>query len=138
MNKKPQIYHGEWWVPAKVDHDIRSIYFEPEKMMGHETKYTGTLIYHEDNNTTLELYTVPSNNRYKYYKYNDVIWGKDANLMKYTLFNVVMQDKPLGDFTKHSFDVGLILIGDHVLSLDEVHFGECTIQFPYFLNSAAL
>lgn len=136
MNNNPQIYHGEWWVPAVADHDIRMNFFEPEQMMGHETKYTGTLTYYGDKDSTLELYTVPSFIRSKYYKYNDVIWGKDANMMKYTLFNVVMQDVPLGDFTKNTFDVGLILIGDHVLSLDEVHFSECTIQFPYLKNWA--
>ena len=41
MNNNPQIYHGEWWVPAVLDYDMRSICFEPEKMMGHETKYKG-------------------------------------------------------------------------------------------------
>ena len=136
MSNKPQIFHGEWWVPAVADHNTRMIYPEPEQMMGLEKKYTGTLTYYGDKDSTLELYHVPSDFHSRHYKYNNVMWGKDANMMKYTLFNIVMQDMPLGDFTKNTFDVGLILIGDHVLSLDEIHFSECTIQFPYLKNWA--
>ncbi len=136
MNTNPQIYHGEWWVPAVADHDTRMVYPEPEQMMWNERPYTGTLTYYEDEDSTLELYHVPSNFHARHYQYNKVIWGKDANLMRYTLFNVVMQEKPLGDFTKTTFDVGLILIGDHVLSLDEVNFCECVVQFPFLRNWA--
>ena len=130
MNSNPMIFHGEWWVPAKADPHNRISPFitVPE---GCESKCIGTLVYHGDKDSTLELYTNPSFISGHYYKYNDVMWGKDAYQMRYTLFNVIMKDEPLGDFTKRSFDVGLILVGDHVLSLDEIHFSECTIQFPY-------
>lgn len=135
MNNNPMIYHGEWWVPAKADPHNRFSPFQslPEEC---EQKCMGTLVYHGDKDSTLELYTNPSYISGRYYKYNDVMWGKDANQMRYTLFNVFMKDEPLGDFTKHTFDVGLILIGDHVLSLDEVNFCECTVQFPFLRNWA--
>lgn len=136
MNTNPQIFHGEWWVPAVADRDTQMVFLEPDQMMGLERRYTGTLTYYGDKDSTLELYHVPSDFHSRHYKYNNVMWGKDANMMKYTLFNIVMQDMPLGDFTKNTFDVGLILIGDHVLSLDEIHFSECTIQFPYLKNWA--
>lgn len=129
------IFHGKWWVPAKADphNRLSPLLTVPE---GRESKCMGTLVYHGDKDSTLELYTDPNNINGRYYKYNDVMWGKDANQMRYTLFNVFMKDEPLGDFTKHSFDVGLILVGDHVLSLDEIRFSECTIQFPYLRNWA--
>ncbi|MBR1546993.1 MAG: hypothetical protein IJ633_09430 [Prevotella sp.] len=133
MNKSPLIFHGEWWVPAKVDPQNSMFHTMPE---GFERKYTGTLSFDEEKGAILETYLVPSYYSAHYYKYNDVIWGKDANQMIYTLFNVVMQDKPLGDFTKTTFDVGLILIGDHVTSLDEVNFRECVVQFPFLRNWA--
>lgn len=129
------IFHGEWWVPAKADPHNR---FSPFLSLseGCEQKCMGTLVYHGDKDSALELYTNPSYISGRYYKYNDVMWGKDANQMRYTLFNVFMKDEPLGDFTKHSFDVGLILVGDHVLSLDEIRFSESIIQFPYLRNWA--
>ena len=46
MNTNPQIYHGEWWVPALVDRDPRMVYPEPEKMMGHEKRYMGIKTAH--------------------------------------------------------------------------------------------
>ena len=80
MNNNPQIYHGEWWVPAVADRDT--------KMMGHERKYTGTLTYYGDKNSTLELYHTPSNFHSKHYCQNDVIWGRDANGIKILLKQV--------------------------------------------------
>ena len=72
MSKNPQIFHGEWWVPAVADHDTRMTFLQPEGMMGHETKYTGTLTYYEDEDSTLELYLVPSNFHARHYQYNKV------------------------------------------------------------------
>ena len=43
MSKNPQIFHGEWWVPALLDPDMHSIYLDPKQAMGQETKYKGTL-----------------------------------------------------------------------------------------------
>ena len=79
MNNNPLIYHGEWWVPAVADYDTRMNFIEPKQMMGHETKYTGTLTYYGDKDSILELYHVPSNFHSKHYCQNEVIWGKDAN-----------------------------------------------------------
>lgn len=31
-----RIYHGEWWVPAVLDHDTSMLALEPKKAMGHE------------------------------------------------------------------------------------------------------
>lgn len=132
----PLIYHGEWWIPAKLDPSLQMLLFEPESMMGKENRYTGTLTYYEDKGTTLELYHIPSNFRGRYHGSNPVIWGKDANGNFFTLFNVDLKNHFLGDFTKTEFTVGLILIGIHVLSLDDTSFNQCIVKFPYLRNWA--
>ena len=136
MNNNPQIYHGEWWVPAVLDYDMRSICFEPEKMVGHETKYKGTLTYYEDKNSTLELYLYPSNFHAKHYCQNDVMWGQDANGNIFTLFNVTMKEQQRVDFTDTKFVVAYILIGEHVLSAFDKCYRSCIVQFPYLRNWA--
>lgn len=136
MNTNPQIFHGEWWVPAVADYYTRMNFLEPEKMMGHETKYTGTLTYYEDKDSTLELYHVPSNFNSKHYCHNEVIWGRDANGHIFTLFNVLMKEHRMGDFTCTKFVVSLILMGEHVLSIEDSRFKSCEIHFPYLRNWA--
>ena len=136
MNKNPQIYHGEWWVPAVADHNTRMITFQPEKMMGHEKRYTGTLKYYGDADTTLELYRVPSNFHSRHYYENHVMWGKDANGHIFTLFNVLMKEHQMGDFTCTKFVVSLILVCEHVLSIEDSRFKSCEVHFPYLRNWA--
>jgi len=136
MNKNPQIYHGEWWVPAVADHNTRMITFQPEQMMGHEKRYTGTLTYYGDADTTLELYHVPSNFHSRHYYENQVMWGKDANGHIFTLFNVLMKEHRMGDFTCTKFVVSLILVGEHVLSIEDSRFKSCEVHFPYLRNWA--
>lgn len=136
MANSPQIFHGEWWVPAIVDYDMRMVVCEPEQMMGHEKKYIGTLTYCEDEVSTLEFYHVPSNFRSNLYCQNQVIWGQDANGHLFTLFDVEMQDKDSADFSNTKFEVDLILVGAHVLSLDDMFIGRCVVQFPYLRNWA--
>ena len=136
MNTTPLIFHGEWWLPAVVDHDIRMLYQNPEQMMGHEKKYTGTLTYYGDKETTLELYHVPSNSHSKHYGQNDVMWGKDANGNFFTLFNVTMGEPRMEDIASTKFVVGLILMGEHVLSMDDTRFKSCEVRFPYLRNWA--
>lgn len=136
MDNNPQIFHGEWWVPAVADRDTRMMFLQPEGMMGHERKYTGTLTYYGDKNSTLELYHTPSNFHSKHYHQNDVIWGKDANGNIFTLFNVMMNEQHLGDFSCIKFVVAYILIGEHVLSPFDKCFGSCIVQFPYLRNWA--
>lgn len=136
MNTNPQIFHGEWWVPAVSDHDTRMIFSEPEKMMGSEKKYTGTLTYYGDADATLELYHVPSNFHSSHYSQNKVMWGKDANGNVFTLFNVMMKEQQMGDFTCTKFVVGLILMGEYVLSIEDTRFKSCEVHFPYLRNWA--
>ena len=139
MSNNPQIYHGEWWVPAPHDRDLCSTFLEePKKLMemGLEPKYKGTLTYYEDKESTLELYLYPSNFHAKHYHQNDVIWGQDANGNIFTLFNVTMQEKRMGDFSCTKFAVAYILIGEHVLSAFDKKFGSCIVQFPYLRNWA--
>lgn len=134
MNTNPQIFHGEWWVPAVLDHDTRMVFPEPEQMMGSEKKYTGTLTYYGDENSTLELYHVPSNLTSSHYVYNKVIWGKDANGRIFTLFNVVMKEERGFDMTSIKFVVGVVLIGVHILSTDEKQWIRSIIRFDYLNN----
>lgn len=134
MNKNPQIFHGEWWVPAVADRDTRMIALHPEQMMGHEKKYTGTLAYYGDENSTLELYHVPSNLTSSHYVYNKVIWGKDANGRIFTLFNVVMKEERGFDMTSIKFVVGVVLIGEQILSTDEKQWIRSIVRFDYLNN----
>ena len=136
MNTNPQIFHGEWWVPAVADHNTRMNVFDPKKMMGLEKKYTGTLTYYGDKNATLELYHVPSNFHSSHYHQNKVMWGIDANGHIFTLFNVLMKEQRIGDFTCTKFVVSLILMGEHVLSGDDACYCKCVVQFPYLRNWA--
>jgi len=134
MNTNPQIFHGEWWVPAVADYDTRMVFLEPEQVMGHEKKYTGTLTYSGDKDSTLELYHVPSNFHSRHYKYNNVMWGKDANGHIFTLFDVKMEESNWEDLSERKFTVSLILIGEHVLSLEENKYSRCIATYPYLTN----
>lgn len=136
MNTNPQIFHGEWWVPAVADHDTQMMFLQPEGMMGHEHKYTGTLTYYGDKNSTLVLYHTPSNFHSKHYCQNDVIWGRDTNGHIYTLFDVIIEERHRGDFSYMKFVVSCILVGEHVLSSYDACFSQCIVQFPYLKNWA--
>ena len=137
MNNNPQIYHGEWWVPAPQDPGMCSSFLEePRKLMGLETKYKGTLTYYEDKDSTLELYLYPSNFHAKHYCQNDVMWGQDANGNIFTLFNVTMKEQQRVDFTDTKFVVAYILIGEHVLSAFDKCYRSCIVHFPYLRNWA--
>ncbi len=131
MSKKPQIYHGEWWLPAKADPSNSIFMTLPE---GGERKYTGTLTYNGDEESTLVLYHVPSSYHYSHYNYNKVLWGKDSNDNIFTLFNIAMREKRGMDFSCVTYIVGMILIGEHVLSLSECWTKKCVVYFPYLNN----
>lgn len=137
MNKTPQIFHGEWWVPAVMDHDLADMFVSnPSSMMGLEQKYIGTLTYYENEDSILELYHTPSNFRANLYHHNEIMWGMDANSNIFTLFNIEMKEKSDGDVTNTVFEVGFILIGEHVLSFDDARFNICIVQFPFLRNWA--
>lgn len=128
MNNSPIIYHAEWWTPAKADPGNSNFMPLPE---GTEMRYTGNLIYDKEKGSKLELYIVPSRFRAKFYEHNYVLWGKDANGNLFTLFNVEMKNWRNGEFSKSEFSVGMILIGEHVLTLDDTRYGQCIVKFPY-------
>ena len=134
MSKKPQIYHGEWWVPAVADYNTRMNFPEPEQLMGHEKKYTGTLTYHGNEDSVLELLHVPSTSHYSHYGQNNVMWGSDRNGNRFTLFNVTVREDPRVDMSSIHFVVGVILIGEHVLSIDDKLWKKCVVRFPYLNN----
>ena len=133
-----RIYHGEWWVPAIYDYDTRMLALKPEKSIGHGKKYMGTLTYSGDKDSTLELYHVLSDFHAKHYHQNDVMWGRDANGHIFTLFNVMVKEQRMEDFTCIKFVVSYILIGEHVLSAHDKCFKSCIVQFPYLRNWAFL
>lgn len=134
MNTKPQIYHGEWWVPAVADYNTRMNFPEPEQLMGHEKKYTGTLTYYGNEDSVLELLHVPSTSHYSHYGQNNVMWGSDRNGNRFTLFNVTVREDPRVDMSSIHFVVGVILIGEHVLSIDDKLWKKCVVRFPYLNN----
>lgn len=136
MNTNPQIYHGEWWVPAEADHGTRMFGHHQKQMMGLEKKYTGTLIYYGDGDTTLELYHVPSLYRFSSFGQNKVMWGQDANGHVFTLFNAHIFHKQIGDFSSTKYAVGLVLMGEHVLSIEDTRFKSCEVHYPYLRNWA--
>ena len=138
MKNKPQIYHEEWWLPADANPKNQG----PFKNEPFEKPYPGTLTYYEDEDATLELYHTPSNYHSSLFRFNGVLWGKDANGNVFTLFDAVMTDWNMGikdgnhDFTKTEFKVSLVLIGEHVLSLEDTRFNQCVVQIPYLRNWA--
>ena len=134
MNSNSQKYHGEWWVPAELDPDNLCLF--PRQFKGMEKRYTGTLTYHEKGKATLELYHVPSKFHATLYKYNIVLWGKDADGKIFTLFNLVMNKQNIGEFTNTTFSVGCILKGEHVKSVEDAYFSRCIIKYPYLRNWA--
>lgn len=136
MNPNPQIYHGEWWVPAKVNQTVRGFCLNTEPSEGLVTKYKGELTYYEDEDTTLELHHYPSNFSAHLFHQNDVMWGADANGHIFTLFNATITQRTGIDFSTTKFVVGLVLIGAHVFSGDEARFSKCVVQFPYLRNWA--
>ena len=133
MSSEPKIYHGEWWVPAEADPN-RSIFMTAP--VGHEKRHTGTLTYYEDDDSILELYHIPSDFHATHNGNNQVMWGITANGMVFTLFNVVMEKNFSGDFTKTKFTVGLILVGEHVISLQETRYIRCVVQFCFLQDWA--
>ena len=135
MNNQPQIYHGEWWVPAVLDPNILAFCKEPRNAKGLERVYSGTLTYYGSEDSTLELYLTPSNFFSNLYHQINVIWGRDSNGHIFTLFNVAMK-RHSGDFSKIDFVVNLVLIGAHVHCGDEALFNKCVVQFPYLRNWA--
>ena len=135
MSGEPKIFHGEWWIPAEADPENQGLF--PIVQKGMEAKHTGTLTYYEDNVSTLEFYHVPSNFHAKLHRNNEVMWRADANGQIFTLFNVIMRpNNDSAGLTTTVFEVGLILMGEHVLSLKEPKYNQCVVQFPYFRNWA--
>ncbi len=137
MNQHPLIFHGEWWVPdtADLSPETTTVYYGL-RAISSGGKHIGTLTYYENQDSTLGLYYTPSILYSRHDGYNDVMWGRDANGHIFTLFNVVIQDRPSGDITNTVFDVGLILYGEHVLNIEDARFSKCIVQFPYLRNWA--
>lgn len=133
MQLIPQIFHGEWWVPAKSVHENGSFAVYSE---GSGKKFTGTLTYFGEKESVLELYHVPSDFHSVLYHENEVMWGEDANGLVYTLFRVNKKESNDADFTNTLFTVDLILIGEHVLKIEDVCFTKCIVQFPFLRNWA--
>ncbi len=136
MNNQPQIYHGEWWVPAVLDPNILAFCKEPRNAKGLERVYSGTLTYYGSEDSTLELHHYPSNFSAHLFHQNDVMWGVDANGHIFTLFNATITRRTGIDFSTTHFVVGLVLIGAHVHCGDEALFNKCVVQFPYLRNWA--
>ncbi|MBQ3738284.1 MAG: hypothetical protein II862_04770 [Bacteroidales bacterium] len=133
MSKNPMLFHGEWWVPAQSNPRNQLFLTIP---VGHEKRHVGTLTYCEDGESTLELYHIPSDFHAMLDGYNNVMWGVTANGAVFSLFNVVMEKEFKGDFTKTKFIVGLILVGEHLISMRKPHYDKCIVQFPYLRNWA--
>ena len=131
--RAPRVFHGEWWVPAKRvrENDGYIVY-----TMDSGGKFTGTLTYFGEKESILELYRVPSNFHSILYHENEVMWGKDANGLIYTLFRVNKKESNDFDFTNTLFTVDLILIGEHVLKIEDACFAKCIVQFPFLRNWA--
>ena len=135
MNSKqyiPNVFHGKWKFPEKDE--FRRQFHEYQECMG-------TLYYDENKPIKLEIYHEPTQGLIAdmYCQY-DVIWGRDANGYKFTLFNVSM-DNPMrevgvADFSKMEFNVDYVILGRHVQSMDEPIFDICTVKFPYLKNWA--
>ena len=101
-----------------------------------ERKYMGTLTYYGDKDAILEIYHTPNNFSSTLFQQNEVMWGVDTNGHLFTLFHVMMKEKRWGDLTCTTFIVRLVLVGEHVLTLNDTRFNHCIVQFPYLRNWA--
>ena len=117
MSIKPLTVHGSWWVPEG-------------NLRFNGSYYTGTLTYTGTEPTVLEIYHEPTEGviSSKNIQY-DVIWGKDANGVSYTLFGAVMIQQH--NFTKSTFKINYVLVGAHIESLEEPCFDLCIAEYPY-------
>lgn len=126
MNNNPRIFYALWTSPDKMRNLI------PHQCMG-------TLCYNNCKDITLTLMIPPSQGVISTcYKHYDVLFGKDANGVKYTLFDLNTIEEPIYDcnFSKHEYKVRFILIGEHILSLDTEIFDRCVVQFPRLIDWA--
>ena len=99
----------------------------------------GALCYDNSKDIVLTLMIPPTQGVISScYKHYDVLWGKDANGVKYTLFDLNEIEKPIYDcnFSKYEYKVRFILIGEHILSLDTEFFNKCVVQFPRLIDWA--
>ncbi len=126
MNNNPRTFYALWTSPDKMRNLI------PHQCMG-------TLCYNNCKDITLTLMIPPSQGVISTcYKHYDVLWGKDANGVKYTLFDLNEIEKSIYDcnFSKYEYKVRFILIGEHILSLDTEFFNKCVVQFPRLIDWA--
>ena len=126
MNNNPRTFYALWTSPDKMRNLI------PHQCMG-------TLCYNNCKDITLTLMIPPSQGVISTcYKHYDVLFGKDANGVKYTLFDLNTIEEPIYDcnFSKHEYKVRFILIGEHILSLDTEIFDRCVVQFPRLIDWA--
>lgn len=122
MSEAPKTYHAVWWVPDC-------------KRRFNGSKHTGTLKYNGDENSTLEVYHEPSQGTvFRAYEHYDVVWGESAGGQLFSLFNLVFSSQQ--DYTKTSFNVNFILIGAHVLTLEEPCFDTCVSRFEFLKDWA--
>ena len=131
MIKNPQIYHGEWWVPANLDPNLRGFCPDLEPSEGIERKYTGTLTYYGDEDSILELYRVPSELPHINYTVSPVIWGEDLDGNIFTLFSSSITNYESSKFAKIEYKVRYIIKGEHLLSWEDDIFSRCVVKFPY-------
>ena len=99
----------------------------------------GTLCYDSSKDIVLTLMIPPTKGVISScYKHYDVLWGKDANGVKYTLFDLNEIETSIYDcnFSKHEYKVRFILIGEHILSLDTEFFTRCVVQYPRLIDWA--
>ena len=115
MSNPPIIYHGVWRVP-----DARGQFTH---------QFSGTLTYHGDMPTTLELINEPGFGSISANYYLDYIQGEDARGIRYTLFGATLKHE--GDFTRLTYLIRYILVGKHVRSLEEACFDSCWVKYPY-------
>ncbi len=118
----PVTFQAVWWVPD-----------------GHrrfsDEKYTGTLTYYGDENSSLEIINSRSNGVIgRVYEQYDVIYGKSANGQLFTLFNAVLVRQH--NFTESLFQVNFILLDTHVDSLEVPAFDRCVVFYTYLRDWA--
>lgn len=121
-----QTYYALWESPDK------------ERMLN-PCQCMGILCYDSNKDIILTLMIPPKQGVIsKFYEHYDVLCGKDANGVKYTLFDLNKIRTSENDFnlSKYEFKVRFILVGEHILSLDTELFDRCVVQFPRLIDWA--
>lgn len=115
MDKKSEIWRGEWWLPCEENQ-------QPNKISGKLTCFT-------DDKPLLELIFSSSNNilHYMVFDRQPVVYGTSVNGEKYTIFHTFVRQISNSSIV---LSAEYFITGAHIKSLDEKCFYKALVEYP--------